>query len=454
MSLQAGSVLQARSSRSAWPRAPMPSQSAHGRPFAPAPDYPERHCILSCRWRLAGRARASTRNRVGDNSTPLDQVVVSPPRSARIDQHVNARRGGRLPIGLGAGPASASARCQATWKTAPLVTRKLTPIKQEEEESERMRERDDTPRSEGSRRQGMLKSEEVEAMLGLYELGWGTRRIAREFGCSRNTVKRYVEAQGWMPYGGPSRDAKLAGLDDWLRERFFRHRGNAEVVRQDLQRELSIDASLRTVERAVAPYRRLLVAEAKATLRFETPPGRQMQIGCRSAGRRYACICSWRRSATHGGSTCRRSSTSARRRGSRASRGRSGTSAGVPEEVPVDNAKPLVVRHDAATREVEFNDRFLALAAHSKRRSPSARRARTSRRCGATSTWGTPTSSTTRDVRATRQRPIAARTASSSQHATLILRRRVGPSHSMRVSSRGTARGFRSIQPRNFRPLS
>ena len=30
----------------------------------------------------------------------------------------------------------------------------------------------------------------------------------------------------------------------------------------------------------------------------------------------------------------------------------------------MDNAKPLVVRHDAATREVEFNDRFLALAAH------------------------------------------------------------------------------------------
>ena len=32
----------------------------------------------------------------------------------------------------------------------------------------------------------------------------------------------------------------------------------------------------------------------------------------------------------------------------------------------MDNPKPLVVRHDAATREVEFNERFLTFAAHWK----------------------------------------------------------------------------------------
>ena len=50
------------------------------------------------------------------------------------------------------------------------------------------------------------------------------------------------------------------------------------MVRQDLLRERSIDVSLRTVERAVAPFRRLLTAEAKATVRFETPPGLQLPI--------------------------------------------------------------------------------------------------------------------------------------------------------------------------------
>ena len=50
------------------------------------------------------------------------------------------------------------------------------------------------------------------------------------------------------------------------------------MVRQELAAELGIVASLRTVERAVALQRRELEAEALATVRFETLPGRQLQI--------------------------------------------------------------------------------------------------------------------------------------------------------------------------------
>ncbi len=63
-----------------------------------------------------------------------------------------------------------------------------------------------------------------------------------------------------------------------MAERFRRHRGNADVVRQELAREHGIRVSLRTVERAVEPLRRELVAEARAYVRFETPPGQQLQI--------------------------------------------------------------------------------------------------------------------------------------------------------------------------------
>ena len=70
----------------------------------------------------------------------------------------------------------------------------------------------------------------------------------------------------------------LDGLEDWLGERFRRHRGNADVVRQDLVREKGIVVSLRTIERAVAPLRQAIKAEARATIRFETPLGRQLQI--------------------------------------------------------------------------------------------------------------------------------------------------------------------------------
>ncbi len=215
----------------------------------------------------------------------------------------------------------------------------------------------------------MLEPDEVQAMLGLHRRGWGTRRIAQEFGCSRNTVKRYVAAEGWAAYGGPGRGGKLAGLDGWLEERFRRHRGNAEVVRQDLERELSIEASLRTVERAVAPYRKLLSAEAKATVRFETAPGGQLQIDfgtCRvpvggEAVRVHLFV------ATLGYSRRIYVKVFANQRQSAWFAGLEGAFlhfGGVPDEVLVDNPKPLVVRHDPVTREVEFNDRFLAFAAH------------------------------------------------------------------------------------------
>jgi hypothetical protein len=49
-------------------------------------------------------------------------------------------------------------------------------------------------------------------------------------------------------------------------------------MRQELRAEHGIAMSLRTVERAVAPLRRELAAEARATLRFETAPGKQMQV--------------------------------------------------------------------------------------------------------------------------------------------------------------------------------
>jgi hypothetical protein len=88
-----------------------------------------------------------------------------------------------------------------------------------------------------------------------------------------------LAAEGdWHPCASPSRSKKLDGLSDWLSERFCRHAGNADVVRQELSTEKGVNVSLRMVERAVAPLRRELVAVARATVRFETRPGEQLQI--------------------------------------------------------------------------------------------------------------------------------------------------------------------------------
>src|ERR687886_1190760 len=124
----------------------------------------------------------------------------------------------------------------------------------------------------------MRAPDEVAAMVCLRALGWGVRRIAAELGCSHMTVRRYLAEGGWAAYRTPRRAKVLDGLEAWLGERFRRHRGNADVVRQELLAEHGIAVSLRTVERAVAPLRREMAAEARATVRFETPPGRQMQV--------------------------------------------------------------------------------------------------------------------------------------------------------------------------------
>src|SRR5262249_48174399 len=213
------------------------------------------------------------------------------------------------------------------------------------------------------RREAMLEPEEVSAILRLNELGWGAKRIAREIGISRNTAKDYIAAGGWTPYRQPRRKKALDGQEAWLRERLRRHRGNADVIRQELATEKGIILSLRTVERAVQRYRLELGAEARAKVRFETPPGKQerlVEIG-------GSKVCAYLFVATLGYS---------RRHHIRAFRNERQESwfdglesafakfGGVPEEVLLDNARALVVEHDPRTRTVVFNDKLKAFAKH------------------------------------------------------------------------------------------
>src|SRR6201998_1001768 len=215
----------------------------------------------------------------------------------------------------------------------------------------------------------MQAPEAVGAMRRLGALGWGSKRIAREFGCSRATVKRYLRQGRWVPYRSRPPSGCLLGLKSFIRERFLQHRGNADVVRQDLAREHGVRVSLRTVERTVRSYRRELAALARATVRFETPPGRQLQVDFGETGvaigdervRVYLFV------ATLGYS--RRPYVAAFLHERQASwlAGLEGAFRhfnGIPEEVLLDNARALVQQHDVQTRTVVFNSKFLAFAKH------------------------------------------------------------------------------------------
>ena len=219
------------------------------------------------------------------------------------------------------------------------------------------------PTGQGSDK--MLAPQEVQKMQALNALGWGTKRISRELGCSRNTVREYLRAGGWRPMDVASRGSALEPHGEWLAERLRRHRGNADVVRQDLARELGIEVSLRTVQRAVEPLRGELRAEAVATVRYETAPGQQLQIDFGSTTvqlgqdtqRVHLFV------ATLGYSRRCYVAVFLHERQSAWLQGLEGAFrhfGGVPHEVLIDNAKALVDEHNVKTREVKFNDRFHA----------------------------------------------------------------------------------------------
>lgn len=221
------------------------------------------------------------------------------------------------------------------------------------------------PVIETTGRQVLQTPEDVAQMLRLKAAGLGIKHIARKMGCSKNTVRRYLRADGWVAYKPPVRGSTLQALKPWLNERLQQHRGNADVVRQDLQREHGVTVSLRTVERAVAPFRRELRAAEIATVRFETAPGEQLQIDFGEitvslAGERVKIHLFV---ATLGYSRRPYVAVFEHERQSAWMGGMEGAFhyfGGRTRDLLLDNAKPLVTFHDAKTREVRFNERFHA----------------------------------------------------------------------------------------------
>src|SRR5215472_1794739 len=131
-------------------------------------------------------------------------------------------------------------------------------------------------RGELPRREAMQTPDEVAAMLRLKASSWAADR-------GRTGVQPHdrplVPGRGWLGRVSPAAAGRerWPGLRIWIATRLHQHAGNADVVRQELEREKGIRLSVRTVEREVRHLRRELEADARATIRFETPPGTQPQ---------------------------------------------------------------------------------------------------------------------------------------------------------------------------------
>jgi transposase len=105
----------------------------------------------------------------------------------------------------------------------------------------------------------------------------GIREIARELGCSRNTVKRYLRNARASRYGPRQpRPMKLDPFKEYVRERIAAAKPRwipAVVLLREI-RELGYAGGLTQLKMFVNPLKH--VAE-EPVVRFETPPGEQMQ---------------------------------------------------------------------------------------------------------------------------------------------------------------------------------
>ncbi len=207
----------------------------------------------------------------------------------------------------------------------------------------------------------MLTPQDTELIFTLKDKGHSERYIARTLKISRNTVRRYLKMGRWQPRAPAPRDTALDGLEDWLRQTFLTHHGNAAVVHQQLRKEHELEVSLRCVQKAVAPFRRELAVCQKATVRFETPAAKQLQA---DFGERRVLIAGQPQRVHFAVLTLgfsRRCFVQAFENEKqlnwlRALEGSFERFGGVPQQILVDNARALVKRH--GEDEVEFNPTF------------------------------------------------------------------------------------------------
>lgn len=103
------------------------------------------------------------------------------------------------------------------------------------------------------------------------------REIARQMGCSRNTVRRYLRDAKAERYGPrEARPTKLDGYKDYLLARIEAARPHwipAVVLHREI-RDLGYEGGITQLKAFVAQHKRV---EVDPVVRFETPPGRQMQ---------------------------------------------------------------------------------------------------------------------------------------------------------------------------------
>lgn len=197
--------------------------------------------------------------------------------------------------------------------------------------------------------------------------GKGVREIARETGCSRNTVRRYLRDEGAVRYRGrPERPSKLELYKAYVIGRLEAAAPEtipATVLLAEL-RERGYPGGYTMLKGFVASLRP--AAPVEPVMRFETAPGEQMQVDWATIRRGpdrlsvFVATLGWSRAAYAEFVTDERAETliACHERAFAAF-------GGVPREALYDNLKTVVIDRDAYGRgRHRFHAGFLDFAGH------------------------------------------------------------------------------------------
>lgn len=111
----------------------------------------------------------------------------------------------------------------------------------------------------------------------LHREGLSVREIARQTGHSRNTITRLLAQPAPQPYTREPEPSKLDPFKDYLVERYRDCPLSAVRLLGEIE-AMGYSGGIDVVRRFLRSLKQTHLAQAKATVRFETPPGHQGQM--------------------------------------------------------------------------------------------------------------------------------------------------------------------------------
>jgi transposase len=133
------------------------------------------------------------------------------------------------------------------------------------------------PREPGLAEELMLKGDLVREMVARKARGEGVKRIARELGVDRKTVRRWLRVGGWQPRRSQLRRRPIDQFTEFITQRGPEVGWNGAVLHRELA-GLGFSGSYQQVQRYLKPHRAQRKWAELATVRFETGPGEQAQV--------------------------------------------------------------------------------------------------------------------------------------------------------------------------------